>query len=206
MTKKAVILIGIFGVILLIGLAVVNKGGSNQQPTTQSLNTPQGSTNTKSAITSPTSQNPQDVVPGLYPNPIQNNSTKEGFIIASAMAENNTDPATGKAVSDHLEITLKNTSNQDLSNFEVYYTITDTQTKKQEGYYKKLTGFILKSGQTQTVNFDNKQGNNHFSANTNSIYYTSANTMSFHVIVSTPGFKPQIIDATKAAGGAETKD
>lgn len=150
-------------------------------------------------------QDPQDIVPGLYKNPIQNTATKEGFSITAATVENNVDQ-TGKTIGDHLELTLKNIAGADLTNFEVYYTITDSVTNKKEGYYKKLAGFVLQKGTTASINFDNKQGAGHFTANTNSIYYTSANKLHFDVLVSTPGYKMQTIQVDKAAGGAETKD
>ena len=152
-----------------------------------------------------TSQDPQDVVPGLYPNPITNTATTQGFKISSVMAENNTDVA-GNPVSDHLQLTLQNLTNQDLSNFEVYYTITDTVTNKKEGYYKKLTNYVLKAGASQTINFDTKQGDGHYSVNTHNLYFTSTNKLLFTVMVSTPGYKVETASIEKSAGGAETKD
>ncbi len=180
---------------------------SNSQKSTQPQNTNNTSSVTPSAgsTNSATSQEPQDVVPGLYKNQIQNNATQVGFIIASTMVENNIDSA-GKTVDDHLELTLKNTAGKDLTDFEVYYTITDPTTNKKEGYYKKLTGFVLKNGEAQKISFDNKQGIGHFTANKNSIYYTSNNKLLFDVQVSTPGVKIQTAQVAKAAGGAETKD
>ncbi len=156
-------------------------------------------------ISDTTSQDPQDIVPGLYKNPIQNTATQEGFVITAAIVENNTDAA-GKAVGDHLELTLKNTAGKDLTDFEAYYTITDPTTNKKEGYYKKLTGFVLNSGETKSINFDNKQGDGHFSANKNSMYYSSTNKLLFTIMISTPGYKPQTTNVEKSAGGAEQKD
>ena len=106
-------------------------------------------------------EDPQDIVPGLYKNPIQNTATQEGFVITGSMVENNVDK-TGKATDDHLELTLKNTAGKDLADFEVYYMITDTTTGQKEGYYKKLTGFVLKSGETQAIHFDNGTDPGHF--------------------------------------------
>lgn len=188
--------------LLLIGFLLVNNKTQNQPAqTTQTGTTVTPQTQTGST----TSQDPQDIVPGLYKNQIQNSATQEGFIITTTAVENNTD-ATGKVVSDHLELTLKNTTGKDLTDFEVYYTISDTTTNKKEGYYKKLTGFVLKSRGTQTIHFDNKQGDGHFSANKNSIYYSSTNKLLFAIILSTPGYKLQTSNVEKAAGGAEQKD
>ena len=184
---------------LVSGTPTSKKAVSN--PTTT---TPQTvSSQTPSAQT--TSQDPQDVVPGLYPNLIKNTATTQGFKITSLMVENNTD-ASGNPVSDHLQVTLQNLTSKDLTSFEVYYTITDTVTNKKEGYYKKLSGFILPAGQTQTIHFDNKSGANHFTVNTHSFYFTSSNKLQFTVTVSTPGYAIETAQVTKAAGGAETKD
>ena len=188
--------------LLLVGFLLVNNITQNQQvQTTQTATnvTPQATTG------STTSQNPQDIVPGLYKNPIQNTATQEGFVITATAVENNID-TTGKAVSDHLELTLKNTAGKDLTGFEVYYTISDPTTNKKEGYYKKVTGFVLRNSETKSINFDNQNGDGHFSANKNIIYYSSNNKLLFDVVVSTPGYKVQTAQAAKAAGGAETVD
>jgi hypothetical protein len=52
---------------------------------------------TSSQTPSSASSSPENIVPGLYPNPIKNNATKQGIKITSIMVENNTD-ASGKAV------------------------------------------------------------------------------------------------------------
>ncbi len=148
---------------------------------------------------------PQDVVAGLYKNPIQNTSTQEGFTIAGSLVENNVDKA-GKVIDDHLELALKNTVGKDLTDFEVYYQITDMVTGQKEGYYKKLTSFVLKSGETQSIHFDGGTEAGHFSANKNSLYYKSPNKMVFDVTVSTPGYKLQTVQISKDAGGAEQND
>ncbi len=202
MNNKLLYIIGGGILLLLVGFLFSNSQKNNQPQNTKNVlyvTPPAGGAN------SATSQDPQDVVPGLYKNQIQNIATKEGFTMSAVTVENNTD-ATGKTVGDHLELALKNTTGRDLTDFEVYYTITDPTTNKKEGYYKKLTGFILKNGETQKVNFDNKQGDGHFTANKNSIYYTSNNKLLFDVMVSTAGVKVQTAQVAKSAGGAETKD
>ncbi len=201
-TNKLPYIIGGGILLLLVGFLMVNNKTQNSpSPTTQkAVNVTPSAT-----ISDTSSQDPQDIVPGLYKNKIQNTATQEGFTIKATTVENNAD-ATGKAVSDHLELTLKNTAGKDLTDFEVYYTISDPTTNKKEGYYKKLTGFVLKNGETKTIHFDNKQGDGHFSANKNSIYYSSTNKLLFTVILSTPGYKLQTASVEKAAGGAEQKD
>ncbi len=199
-------------VVLAIIVVLVFSNNSASSPTANNLNTQKNQTQNAANTTTQgsnsaqtTSQDPQDIVPGLYPNPIHNTATTEGFKITSLMVENNTDAA-GNPVSDHLQFTLQNLTNQDLSNFEGYYTITDTSTNKKEGYYKKLTGYVLKAGATQTINFDTNQGTGHFTVNTHSLYFTSTNKLQFTVMVSTPGYKVETASVEKAAGGAETKD
>lgn len=196
-------------VILGIGAAFALSNSSHTPSGTSGKNvlwvTPQtNSQGGSSPQITTTSQDPQDIVPGLYPNPIQNTATTEGFKIASVMVENNTDAA-GTPVSDHLQLTLQNVTKTDLTNFEVYYTITDTVTNKKEGYYKKLTNYVLKAGETQTINFDNGSGDGHFTVNKHSIYYTSSDPLQFSVMVSTPGYKPETASVSKAAGGSEVQ-
>jgi len=148
----------------------------------------------------------QDKDPAFAENPIKNDSTKEGFKITSILVENNVDPNTQKAVDDHLEIALKNISGQDLKNFEIYYTITDTVTNKKEGYYLKLTNFVLKKEETQSIHFDNGKGENHFSENPNSSYFNSPNAKIFDVVLSVPGYKLVTARVNKDPGGEEKAD
>lgn len=201
-TNKLPYIIGGGILLLLVSFLLVNSKTQNQQV----QNTKSTTNVTQQATTgSTTSQDPEDIVPGLYKNQIQNTATQEGIVITTTAVENNTD-TTGKAVSDHLELTLKNTAGKDLTDFEIYYTIADPTTNKKEGYYKKLTGFVLKSSEAKSINFDNKQGDGHFSANKNSIYYSSTNKLLFTIMLSAPGYKPQTTNVEKSAGGAEQKD
>jgi hypothetical protein len=147
-----------------------------------------------------------DKDPVFAENPIINNSTNEGLIITSLLVENNVDPVTNKAVNDHLEIELKNTSGKELKGFEVYYTIADNDTNKIESYYVNLPDFILKNGETKSINFDNKSGDGHFGVNVNSIYFTSTNAKEFEVIISTKGYKPISGKVSKDPGGEEKAD
>ncbi len=159
----------------------------------------------QNSATVETKQDPEDVVPGIYPNPINNNATAEGFKLSSLMVENNTD-ALGNAVNDHLQFTLQNLTNKDISNFEVYYTITDTTNNKKEGYYKKLDNFTLKANSSQDVHFDGQPGYGHYTDNPHNLYHTSSDKLQFTVEVSAPGYKIESADVAKDAGGAETKD
>ena len=155
--------------------------------------------------TSAPAEDPQDIVPGLYKNTIQNTAAHEGFVITDSKVENNIDKA-GKAIDDHLELTLKNTSGKDLTDFEAYYMITDAVTGQKEGYYKKLTDFVLKSDEIQTIHFDNGTDFGHFGANKYSLYYKSPNKLTFDATVSAAGYKIQIVQISKDAGGTEQVD
>jgi len=194
------------GVALAFAVSIYLVSGIPTSKTTVSTSTTTAqATPSQTPSAQTTSQDPQDIVPGLYPNPIKNNATALGFKITSLMVENNTDTS-GNPVNDHLQLTLQNLTSKDLTSFEVYYTITDPVTNKKEGYYKKLSGFVLPAGKTQTIHFDNKSGANHFTVNTHSLYFISSNKLLFTVTVSTPVYAIQTAQVTKAAGGAETKD
>lgn len=193
-TKVTYSIIGIIGIALIAGLLVMKQGGTAQSPATVTTASGVGA-----------SSNPQDIVPGTYPNQINNTATVSGLTLVSGKVENNTDDK-GKITNDHLEILLKNTSTQDMSTLEVYYTITDLTTGKSEAYYKKLEGLVLKGGESKPVHFDGVTGDGHFSVNTNSLYYTSKNKLQFDVQASASGFKIAHIQLTKDAGGAELKD
>jgi hypothetical protein len=193
----------IIGGLLILGVAgtaIMRSRGSSSPYTA-----PSSVQGTSSATTAVTANDPQDIVPGTYANPIQNTATADGLTIVSGITENNVD-ANAKVVSDHLEIVLKNASQKPMSNVEVYYTVKDLTTSKSEGYYKKLSGFILQSGESRAVHFDGKQEADHFGVNTNGIYFTSANKLQFDVEVSTPDFKTAHLQILKDAGGAELKD
>lgn len=202
MKKNMPYLIGA-GIILI--LIVILFSGNQKAKTITKTNTNSPPVSNQTNVTASPGSNPQDVVPGLYKNEINNTSTVKGFSISSAMVENNVD-ASGKVVDDHLEFKLTNTSGKELSNFELYYSVTDLVTNKKEGYFKPLTGFVLKNGQSQTIHLDNLSGEGHFSNNKNSIYYTSVNKLQFDVMVSSPGYKVQTVQVFKDAGGAEVKD
>ncbi len=147
-----------------------------------------------------------DQNPVFAENPIKNNATQAGFTIKEGLVENNINPVTKKDADDHLEIVLKNTSGQELSGFEVYYTVTDNETGNQEGYYVKVTDFVLKAGETNAIHFDTTDALNHVLENVNSMYRTNPNAKTFDVIVSVTGFKVETVQIQKDAGGAEEAD
>lgn len=132
-------------------------------------------------------------------NPIKETSTVELPVkIKDARVEDN-------ATADHLEITLTNTGKEQLKNFDIYYTITDKGTNKQEAYYQKLN-LTLPSGESRTLHFDNRQEANHYTGNMNGLYGTSTNGLTFSITLHSDGYKPMTFQVEKAKGTAEVAD
>lgn len=142
-----------------------------------------------------------DKDPLFTPNLIKETSTTALPVkIKDARVEDNVN------ASDHLEISLTNTGNAVLKDFDLYYTVTDTVTKKVEGYYVKLTGLTLEAGITKTLHFDNKQGDLHYNGNFNGIYGTSKNEVQFKGEIHTAGYAPMKFSTIKSKGTAEVVD
>lgn len=147
---------------------------------------------------------------------VQDKTDKDPCFTANLIKETSTAPLPVKVkdarvednvnASDHLEITLTNTGNTALKDLDLYYTVTDTVTKKAEGYYVKLTGFTLESGATKTLHFDNKQGDLHYTGNFNGIYGTSKNEVLFQGQIHSAGFASLDFSTKKAKGTAEVAD
>ncbi len=168
---------------------------------------------TKAGIPGPTSRpiSPnggkiQLVLPISSGNPITNNAIAPGFVIASAIVENNTDPITKIITNDHLEVSLKNVSTKDIAQFETYYSVKDLVTNASDAYFTKLTGFVLRAGETKTFHFDNTGKIDHYRENNYSVYRTSRNAMQIDLTVSAPNYKVQTITIKKDKGGAEKVD
>jgi hypothetical protein len=196
--KRIVSVIGIVAVAIgVLTAAGCSSGQSSAQTTVHSAtqSTAQASTQGSTAASA-------QVLP-VAQNPIVNTSTKAGLKIVSAVVENNVDPATKKDISDRLQITLRNTGNETLTNLEVYYQMTDTTSQATEGYYQRLTGFSLAPGAEGTVFFDNETGPGHYPENKFSLYRTSPNEVVFSIEVSAPGYAPAMGEAVKAVGTGE---
>jgi hypothetical protein len=196
------------GLLVAAGCASSQAGGSTttaaQSATTQSVGGQSGTTATQSSSTESTMAGSSSTLVLPVPkNPIVNTATKDGLQITSAMAENNVDPVTKKDLADRIQFTLKNMSTEKLSDVEVYYQMTDSTTKKTEGYYQKLAGFSLAPGAEATVYFDNESGPGHYPENAFSIYRTSSNEVVISIEVSAAGYKPVTTQVTKAVGTGE---
>jgi hypothetical protein len=207
-TQRLLVFVGV-AVVAIAALAAA--GCSSQQATTPSSTAAQGAAQSGAQTTvqggaqtsSPaTTQGSAQVLP-VAKNPIVNDATKAGLQITAAMAENNVDPATKKDLTDRLQFTIKNTSAETLNDLEVFYQMTDSTTKKTEGYYQKLTGFSLAPGAEGTVYFDNEGGPGHYPESKFSLYRTSANEVVISIEVSAAGYKPAMGEAVKAVGTGE---
>ncbi len=139
-------------------------------------------------------------------NPIVNSSTVEALKVDSVLVENNVD-ASGKPVSDHLEVALSNTGSTELSGFEVFYTFTDPTDNITESYYTKLPdSFTIPPGGQRIAHFDNTGAPDHFPVNEFSLYSSSTNALDVTVMVSAQGAAPVTASVQKDAGGQETAD
>ncbi len=189
MKLRIIIAAVIVAVAVVIGIIVVGQGGTSPASAPNSAASP--GTGGASAI-----------LP-VSTNPIVNASTAPGLSIVSAMAENNVDPATKKPIADRLQVTVKNSSSNSLSGFEVFYTMTDATTKKSESYYVPLTGMTVAAGASATVFFDNQAGPNHFGENKFSLYRNSTNQVDFAIEVSAKGIAVAKGTAVKGKGTGE---
>ena len=149
---------------------------------------------------------PSGVVLPVASNPIVNTATAPTLAITYAAVEDNVDPATGKAIDDRLQLTLKNSGSTPLSGVEVYYEMTDVVTGAKEGYYQKLDGLSIPAGQDATVYFDNTTDPGHYPENQFSIYRSSTNEVDFAIQASAPGAKIATATAVKATGTGEKVD
>ncbi len=142
------------------------------------------------------------VVP-VKSDPISNTATAASLAVAKVQVENNTDAA-GKAVSDHLQVDLRNTGATALTGFEVFYTFADPKAGTTESYYLKLPAdYSLAAGATDTLNFDSGSGPGHFPANKFSLFNTSKAALDVTVKVSATGAAPVTATAKKGPGGSE---
>ena len=79
-----------------------------------------------------------DSTPTLVDSPPTPSAGPIGFTIQNILVENNYDEVTKQAAPDHLELTLKSTINNDISNMTVYYIIRDATINKNESYVRPL--------------------------------------------------------------------
>ncbi len=141
-----------------------------------------------------------DSNPIVAENPVSETSATVGFTINTILVENNVD-ASNQAVSDHLELSLTNTANTDLTNFDIFYTVTDPTTNHVEAYYQQLPDFTLHAGESTSIHFDNAVQPAHFKFNPNSLFYTNQNQLVIEATLHTAGYAPQTATVNKDPGG-----
>jgi hypothetical protein len=165
-----------------------------------------GSTGSQPSTSPSNAKSQSSAVLPVDANPIKNSSTVEALTIDSVLVENNVD-ATGSDVDDHLEIAVSNNGKDELTQFEVHYSIEDPKTADSEGYYLKLpTSFVLAAGENRVIHFDNTGAADHFAVNQFSLYYTDTNALNVTVEVSAVDSAIQTKTVAKDAGGAEEAD
>ncbi len=198
MNKKSMLKAGALATIAVAALSACSSGTAS----------PSNSATTSSATTSSSvSQSAQTpLVLPVQGSPIVNNATAAVLTVTKAAVEDNVDPATGKAINDRLQLTLKNTGTSTLTGFEAFYTMTDRVTKSSESYYQKLDGLSIPAGQSATVYFDNQTGAGHYPENQFSIYRSSTNAVDFAITVSAQGAKTVTVNAVKSKGTGEKLD
>ncbi len=209
MNRKTVATLGL--VAILAGLTVTgcstSATTSPSPPTVASLAPSAMATDMPMASTTPTGNSSStNIVLPVTSNPIVNTATSPTLTISKAAVEDNTDPATGKAINDRLQLTMKNTGSTALTGLEVYYTMTDIVTGAKEAYYQKLTGLKIPAGAETTVYFDNQNLPGHFPENQFSIYRSSTNEVDFAIQASAKGAKIATATAVKSTGTGEKVD
>jgi hypothetical protein len=140
------------------------------------------------------------------PNPIDLTGAPAPFAISELLVENNVEPGTSKATSDHLEIAVTNKGTTPLGGFSIYYTFTDQDSGKVDSIYRKLDGFTVPAGGEARIQFDDGTVAGHFRANPNSIYITSQAAKVVDVMLKVDGFAPVSAQVLKDKGGAEAVD
>jgi low affinity Fe/Cu permease len=183
-----------------IALTVAVASGCGGNGSSSASSTPTDTT------TTPTTTNSSGAGTQVLPvakNPIANTSTAAGLTITKVLVENNVAADTGKAIDDHLEIALENTSTKPLDQIAIYYAITDKAKGTTEGYYTKLDGLTIEPGTTRIVHFDNTGKTDHYPVNKYSLYYTDKNKLRIDVTASSPTVKVATFTVNKDAGGAE---
>ena len=159
-----------------------------------------------SSAAAPTGSVEDGTVLPVDSNPITNTSTDPVLEVTYAALEDNVDPATGESVDDALQLTLRNTGTEPLTDLEVYNEMTDVTTCQKEGYHQMLDGLEIPPGGEETVFFDNQTGPGHYPENEFSIYRSSTNQVDVAIQVSAPGAKIATATASKEAGTGEEED
>ena len=147
-----------------------------------------------------------DADPVFMANPTDLTGAAAPFAIKEALVENNYDFAAKKDATDHLELLVTNSGSAPLTAFSIYYAITDADSGKVEGTFRKLDGSSVPAGGEARIHLDDGAMAGHFRFNPNSIYTTSQAAKTFSVMLKADGFAPVSVDIAKDKGGAEAAD
>ena len=147
-----------------------------------------------------------EVVLPVDANPISNQAVHPDLEVVSAAVEDLVDPSSGQAIDDRLMLTLHNNGSQELSDFEVFYSMADAVTGATESYYQRLDGFVLPAGAEDYVYFDNKTDPGHYPENQFSLYRSSVNQVDFSIMVSANGSGVAQAITVKSEGTGEKVD
>lgn len=148
----------------------------------------------------------KDKNPTQLADPIAQTGQPAPFKIDEALVENNYDYQHNKTAPDHLELAISNPTQTMLKGFSVYYSIKDEGTGATQSFFLPLTGFKVPANGSARLHFDQTKAPNHFRADPNSIYYTSANAKDVTFEVKLKGSAPLKVKVHKDKGGAETAD
>lgn len=140
----------------------------------------------------------------------------EPVFTENLIAETSTTPLTisvkdikveDNATADHLEITLVNTGTSVLTNFDIYFSISDQVDAKTEAYYELLKDLTINPGESKTIHFDNNVSESgHYYGNMNGLYGSSPNGLTFDIQLHANGYAPLHFTVDKATGTAEVAD
>ncbi|WP_426038319.1 hypothetical protein [Cypionkella sp. TWP1-2-1b2] len=147
-----------------------------------------------------------DADPAFTANPIDMTGAPATFTIKEAPVENNYDYGAKKDATDHLELLVTNSGSAPLASFSIYYSITDADTGKVEGTFRKLDSLSVPAGGEARTHFDDGAVAGHSHANPNSIYITSQAAKTITFVLKADGFAPVSVDVAKDKGGAEAAD
>jgi len=147
-----------------------------------------------------------DADPAFMANPIDMSGAPATFAIKEALVENNYDFAAKKDATDHLELLVTNSGSAPLTGFSIYYSITDADTGKGEGTFRKLDGFSIPAGGEARIHLDDGTEAGHFRANPNSIYISSQAAKTVTFVLKVDGFAPVSVEVAKDKGSAEAAD
>ncbi|OYX27084.1 MAG: hypothetical protein B7Z10_01480 [Rhodobacterales bacterium 32-66-7] len=196
----------------ILGLTLANPGFSQTATDTDGDGVPDAAEallGTDPMVADTDGDGPSDLAdtdPAFMANPLDMTGAPAPFAIKEALVENNYDYAAKKDATDHLELLVTNSGSMDLSGFSIYYSMTDADTGKVEGTFRKLDGFSVPAGGEARIHFDDGTVAGHFRANPNSIYLTSQAAKAVSVVLKADGFAPVSVDVAKDKGGAEAAD